>query len=59
MSIQLTDNVSKAARRDILDLEQKISSFRSGDIADEAFRKFRLTRGVYGQRQPGVQMIRH
>ncbi|MFD2572162.1 nitrite reductase [Spirosoma soli] len=58
MSIQLTDNVSPAARRDILDLEQKISSFRSGDIPDEAFRKFRLTRGVYGQRQPGVQMIR-
>ncbi|MCX6216307.1 nitrite/sulfite reductase [Spirosoma sp.] len=58
MSILLTDNVSPAARRDILDLEQKISSFRSGEIADEAFRKFRLTRGVYGQRQPGVQMIR-
>ncbi|GAB4039107.1 nitrite reductase [Spirosoma jeollabukense] len=58
MSILLTDNVSQAARRDILDLEQKISSFRAGDIADEAFRKFRLTRGVYGQRQPGVQMIR-
>ncbi|QHV96758.1 nitrite/sulfite reductase [Spirosoma endbachense] len=58
MSIQLTDKVSEAARRDILDLEKKISSFQSGDIADEAFRKFRLTRGVYGQRQPGVQMIR-
>ena len=58
MSIHLTDKVSQAARRDILDLEQKISSFRQGDIADEAFRKFRLTRGVYGQRQPGVQMIR-
>ncbi|GAB3885013.1 nitrite/sulfite reductase [Spirosoma agri] len=58
MAIQLTDNVSKAAKRDIVDLENKISSFRSGDIADEAFRKFRLTRGVYGQRQPGVQMIR-
>jgi sulfite reductase (ferredoxin) len=58
MAIQLTDTISKAARRDILDLEQKISSFGQGDIADEAFRKFRLTRGVYGQRQPGVQMIR-
>ena len=58
MSILLSENVSAAARRDILDLDQKISSFRSGDIADEAFRKFRLTRGVYGQRQPGVQMIR-
>ena len=58
MSIQLTDRVSTAARRDILDLDQKINSFWQGDIADEAFRKFRLTRGVYGQRQPGVQMIR-
>lgn len=58
MAIQLTDTISKAARRDILDLEQKINSFGQGDIADEAFRKFRLTRGVYGQRQPGVQMIR-
>ena len=58
MAIQLTDTISKAARRDILDLEQKISSFGQGDIAEEAFRKFRLTRGVYGQRQPGVQMIR-
>lgn len=58
MSVHLTNAVSQAARRDILDLERKISSFRQGDIADEAFRKFRLTRGVYGQRQPGVQMIR-
>ncbi len=58
MSIQLTNQVSPAARRDILDLQQKIGQFRQGDIADESFRKFRLTRGVYGQRQPGVQMIR-
>ncbi len=58
MSIQLTESVNAAARRDILDLDQKINAFRSGDIVDEAFRKFRLTRGVYGQRQPGVQMIR-
>lgn len=58
MSIHLTENVSAAAQRDILDLATKISSFQQGDIADEAFRKFRLTRGVYGQRQPGVQMIR-
>lgn len=58
MTLQLKDTISKAARRDILDLEQKISSFGQGDLAEEAFRKFRLTRGVYGQRQPGVQMIR-
>jgi sulfite reductase (ferredoxin) len=58
MAIHLTDRVNEAARRDILDLDRRINSFRSGEIADEAFRKFRLTRGVYGQRQPGVQMIR-
>jgi sulfite reductase (ferredoxin) len=58
MAIHLTDRVSDAARRDILDLDRRINSFRTGEIADEAFRKFRLTRGVYGQRQPGVQMIR-
>ena len=58
MSLTLTDTISPAARRDILDLEQKISAFTQGDTPEEAFRKFRLTRGVYGQRQAGVQMIR-
>ena len=58
MSVQLTDTISSAARRDILDLDQKIQSFQSGRFDEEAFRKFRLTRGVYGQRQAGVQMIR-
>lgn len=58
MSIPFSSNVSEAARRDILELESKISVFRSGDVPEEAFRKFRLARGVYGQRQPGVQMIR-
>lgn len=58
MAIDISDRVTTAARRDILDLDRRINAFRAGDIADEAFRKFRLTRGVYGQRQPGVQMIR-
>ncbi|CCH53032.1 Sulfite reductase (ferredoxin) [Fibrisoma limi BUZ 3] len=58
MSIRISDNVGAAARRDIIDLEKKISNFVSGAMTDEHFRKFRLTRGVYGQRQPGVQMIR-
>ncbi|WP_234734622.1 nitrite/sulfite reductase [Tellurirhabdus bombi] len=58
MSFQFTDNVSSAAQRDILDLQKKINVFSSGEMTDEHFRKFRLARGVYGQRQPGVQMIR-
>ena len=54
----ISDKVSPAAKRDILDLNHKINAFNSGETPEEAFRKFRLTRGVYGQRQPGVQMIR-
>jgi sulfite reductase (ferredoxin) len=44
--------------KDIIDLERKIRLFREGKIDEEKFRSLRLARGVYGQRQPGVQMIR-
>jgi len=44
--------------KDILELERKIREFREGKIPDEKFRSLRLARGVYGQRQPGVQMVR-
>lgn len=44
--------------KDLLDLEQKIFKFRNGQIDEEKFRSLRLARGVYGQRQQGVQMIR-
>lgn len=45
-------------QKDIIDLEKKIKEFREGKIHDEKFRSLRLARGIYGQRQPGVQMIR-
>jgi sulfite reductase (ferredoxin) len=45
-------------QKDILDLEKKIRLFKEGKIDDERFRSLRLARGVYGQRQEGVQMIR-
>jgi len=44
--------------KDIIDLENKISLFYEGKIDEERFRSLRLARGVYGQRQFGVQMIR-
>lgn len=44
--------------KEIIDLEYKIRAFREGKIHDEKFRSLRLARGVYGQRQPGVQMVR-
>ena len=43
---------------DIIDLANKISLFKNLQIDEEKFRSLRLARGVYGQRQPGVQMIR-
>lgn len=58
MSIAFSSNISSAAQRDILELQKKISGLASGQMTDEQFRKFRLARGVYGQRQAGVQMIR-
>lgn len=45
-------------QRDILDLNRRILLFREGKLNEESFRSLRLARGVYGQRQPGVQMIR-
>ena len=45
-------------QKDIVDLEKKIREFHDGKIHDEKFRSLRLARGIYGQRQPGVQMIR-
>lgn len=44
--------------KDIIELAEKIERFKAGDIAEPKFRSLRLARGVYGQRQPGVQMIR-
>ncbi|MEI6866287.1 nitrite reductase [Flavicella sp.] len=44
--------------KDIIDLADKIQLFHEGRIDDEKFRSLRLARGVYGQRQFGVQMIR-
>lgn len=53
-----TELENPVVERDIIELEQKIRAFREGTIAEEKFRSLRLARGVYGQRQQGVQMVR-
>jgi sulfite reductase (ferredoxin) len=53
-----TELENPIVEKDIIDLEQKIRAFHEGKIHDEKFRSLRLARGVYGQRQPGVQMVR-
>lgn len=53
-----TEIENPIVEKDILELEKKIALFRNGQIDEEKFRSLRLARGIYGQRQPGVQMIR-
>ncbi len=53
-----TELENPVVEKDIIDLEKKIRAFREGKIHEEKFRSLRLARGVYGQRQPGVQMVR-
>ena len=53
-----TELENPLVERDIIELEKKIREFREGKIPEEKFRSLRLARGVYGQRQQGVQMVR-
>ena len=44
---------------DIAKFESVLAGYLSGDIEEDAFRVFRLTNGIYGQRQGGTnQMVR-
>lgn len=53
-----TELENPIVEKDIIDLEKKIYLFRKGELHEESFRSLRLARGVYGQRQQGVQMVR-
>ncbi|MVZ62743.1 HEPN domain-containing protein [Sphingobacterium humi] len=53
-----TELENPLVEQEIIELERKIRSFRNGEIPEEKFRSLRLARGVYGQRQAGVQMVR-
>lgn len=53
-----TEIENPIVQQDILDLEKKIREFRDGKANEDKFKSLRLARGVYGQRQAGVQMVR-
>ena len=53
-----TELENPLVEKDIIELEKKIRLFREGRIDEDRFRSLRLARGVYGQRQQGVQMVR-
>src|SRR5207249_11724798 len=44
--------------REIESFEEEAAKVLRGELAQDLFRPFRLQRGIYGQRQPGVQMVR-
>jgi sulfite reductase (ferredoxin) len=44
---------------DIAKFQEQLRRYHSGELSDEVFRVFRLTNGIYGQRQGGTnQMVR-
>jgi len=45
-------------QREYDDFKTEATKFLSGETPEDEFIKFRLKQGVYGQRQPDVQMIR-
>jgi sulfite reductase beta subunit-like hemoprotein len=45
-------------RQEIEVFRQRAEAFLAGQISEDEFRPFRLKHGIYGQRQPGVQMVR-
>src|SRR5688500_16012544 len=55
---ELEDINNPIVAKDILDLGNRIRLFREGKMDHDKFRSIRLLRGIYGQRQPGVQMVR-
>ncbi|MFZ6003829.1 MAG: nitrite/sulfite reductase [Actinomycetota bacterium] len=55
----LQREIDPEIRADIEKFEEQLARYLSGDLAEDAFRVFRLNNGVYGQRQGGHnQMIR-
>jgi sulfite reductase (ferredoxin) len=55
----LQREIDPEIRADIEKFEEQLARYLSGDLAEDAFRVFRLNNGIYGQRQGGHnQMVR-
>ncbi len=48
----------QAVEDEIRTFEERIGQWRRGEVTDDELRPFRLKHGIYGQRQPGFQMVR-
>jgi sulfite reductase beta subunit-like hemoprotein len=58
MHDQLDLQYDLTVREEIETFRQKAEAFLAGEIPEDEFRPFRLKHGIYGQRQPGFQMVR-
>ncbi len=50
--------ISPAIAEEIETFEAEANRALAGDVSNDLFKPFRLQYGIYGQRQPGVQMVR-
>jgi sulfite reductase beta subunit-like hemoprotein len=51
-------HTQEAIEEEIRIFEERAAQLQRGEITDDEFRPFRLKHGIYGQRQPGFQMVR-
>ena len=55
---QFEADYDKIVRQEIEKFRVRAAEYQSGTVTEDEFRGFRLRHGIYGQRQPGVQMVR-
>src|SRR5690348_17307368 len=55
---QLELEHDRRVRADIELFRARANKVLAGEMSDDEFRPLRLRDGIYGQRQPGVQMVR-
>ncbi len=58
MPTAVEESYDLTVRRDIELFREQAEAFMAGKLTDDQFRAVRLRRGIYGQRQPGVHMVR-
>ncbi len=55
---ELESELSQAIAQEIENFSQMADRFNNKEIPEEKFKRYRLQNGIYGQRQPGHQMVR-
>jgi sulfite reductase beta subunit-like hemoprotein len=55
---QFEAEYNQTVRAEIERFRDRATEYLNGTVTEDEFRGFRLRHGIYGQRQPGVQMVR-